>query len=71
MVLILRILGWFGIVIAMFNAAIKLFADAEAVRRYAGADRNLDSNVSIIAVSLIFLALASILAEVRKQNSEL
>ncbi|SLN63984.1 hypothetical protein ROA7450_03367 [Roseovarius albus] len=68
MILILRVFGWLGIASSGFNAAIKLFANDEAVRRYAGIDRDLDLNISIAAFCLLFLALASILAEVRALN---
>ena len=66
MVLILRIVGWFGIAVSGFNAGFKLVADDETVLRYAGPDRDLDINISIMAFCLIFLALAAILSEIKK-----
>jgi hypothetical protein len=71
MVLILRIVGWFGIVVSAINGGFKLFADNENSLRYAGPGRDLDINLSIMAFCLIFLALASILSEVKKFVSEL
>ncbi len=68
MVLILQVVGWFGITASAFNAGFKLFADAETALRYAGPGRDLDINISVVAFCLIFLALASILSEVRRSN---
>ena len=51
--------------IAVANAAIKLFGDAETIQRYAGSSRDLDTNITIGAFSLIFLALGAILAELQ------
>lgn len=42
MVLILRMIAWFGIGISCINACLKLFADDATVLRYAGSSRNLD-----------------------------
>lgn len=69
MVYILKIIGWLGLAIAGFNAAIKIFADDETALRYAGPGRDLDLNISIAAFCLIFLALAAILSEVRELAS--
>jgi len=66
LVAILRIVGWFGIGLSAFNASIKLFANDEAALRYASPGRDLDLNISVAAFCFIFLALAAILAEVRK-----
>ena len=66
MVILLRVVGWFGISLAAFNAYFKLFADDETALRYAGPGRDLDLNISVFAFCLIFLALAAILDEVRK-----
>ena len=66
---ILRAIGWIGMITGLFNAGIKIFADDHAVRTFAGSSRNLDSNFAVIGFCLIFLALASILAELRKLNS--
>lgn len=65
MVYVLNIVGWLGLAIAGFNAAIKIFADDETALRYAGPGRDLDINISIAAFCLIFLSLAAILSEVR------
>jgi hypothetical protein len=65
MVLILRIIGWGGLVTSLLNAGIKLFADAESVARYAGSSRDIDSNITVAAFCLIFFALAAILSELK------
>lgn len=65
MLWVLRIIGWFGVSTAVANAAIKLFGDAETIQRYAGSSRDLDTNITIGAFSLIFLALGAILAELQ------
>jgi hypothetical protein len=70
MVLVLRILGWFGLAASGFSASFKLFANDETALRYAGPGRDLDLNISIAAFCLLFLALASILAEVREINAK-
>lgn len=70
MVLVLKVLGWFGISVSIANVAIKIFATNESLGRYAGGSRNLDMNISTIAVCLIFLALAAILQELREQNGK-
>lgn len=66
MVFVLRAVGWLGIVLFGSNAAIKIFASDEVALRYAGPGRELDLNITVAAFCLIFLALAAILAEVRK-----
>lgn len=66
MVFALRAVGWLGLVLAGSNAAIKLFAADEVALRYAGPGRDLSLNITVGAFCLIFLALAAILAEVRK-----
>ncbi|KAB7610121.1 hypothetical protein F9L33_14590 [Amylibacter sp. SFDW26] len=62
-VLILRTLGWLGLLSGAFNISIKLFGSEQAVREYAGASRNLDAAILMIAICIIFLALASIMAK--------
>jgi len=62
----LRIIGWIGMIMSVFNACIKLFADQHTLRQLAGSSRDLDLNISVVAFCLIFLALAAILEEVRK-----
>ncbi|MEO0743956.1 MAG: hypothetical protein AAFY49_01285 [Pseudomonadota bacterium] len=66
MVILLQVLGWLGIVSGLFNAFIKLFADDDALLRYAGPSRDLNLNLTVLVFSLILLALAQILAELRK-----
>ncbi len=66
MIIVLRVIGWFGIVASVFNAGIKILADDQTALRYAGPGRDLDFNISVAAFCLLFLALASILAEVRR-----
>ena len=62
MVTVLRLVGWFGMLISGSNAAIKLFADDATALRYAGPGRDLDLNITVAAFCLIFLALAAILS---------
>jgi len=69
LVLILRVLGWFGLAVSGFSGALKLFASDETALRYTGPGRDLDINILMIAICLIFLALAAILAELRDLNS--
>lgn len=66
MVVVLRIFGWFGILLSCFNGYFKVFGDDATVARYAGSSRDLDLNITIVAFCLIFLALAAILAELRE-----
>ncbi|MBY6056778.1 hypothetical protein [Leisingera daeponensis] len=66
MVVVLRVFGWLGLALFGSNAAIKLFATDEFALRYAGPGRDFDLNITVGAFCLIFLALAAILAEVRK-----
>lgn len=65
MVVLLRIFGWFWLSVTIANAVVKVFGTAETIQRYAGGSRNLDLNLITIAICLVFLALASILSEVR------
>ncbi|MFY0595797.1 MAG: hypothetical protein JXQ85_05155 [Cognatishimia sp.] len=65
MVILLRIFGWFWLSVTVANAALKVFGTVETIQRYAGGSRNLDLNLLTIAICLVFLALASILSEVR------
>ena len=44
-----------------FNGAIRLFADDQAVHRYAGSSRDVDSALTVLVVGLIFIALAAII----------
>ncbi len=69
MVILLQVLGWLGIVAGLFNASIKLFAGDDALLRYAGPSRDLDLNLTVLVFSLILLALAQILIELRKLTS--
>jgi len=62
-ILILRLLGGFGLFVSGFSASIKLFGSQEALHAYAGSSRNLDTNFLTIAVCIIFLALASIMSK--------
>lgn len=66
MIVILRVVGWFGLFVSGFNAALKLFASDMAALRYAGPGRDLDINIAMAAFCLLFLALAAILVEIRK-----
>ncbi|WP_065331242.1 hypothetical protein [Tritonibacter mobilis] len=66
MITTLRIIGWIGMIMSVFNACIKLFADQHTLRQLAGSSRDLDLNITVVAFCLIFLALAAILEEVRK-----
>lgn len=69
MITVLRGFGWLGLAVSSVNAGLKLFADDAVLLRYSGQSRNLDENISICAFSLIFIALATILAELRKDRS--
>ncbi|MFY0595795.1 MAG: hypothetical protein JXQ85_05145 [Cognatishimia sp.] len=65
MVMLMRGIGWFGVFIGGLNAGIKLFGSDEALQAMAGNSRDLDLNITILAFSIIFLALAAILEAVR------
>lgn len=68
LVLLMRIIGGFGVFAGGLNAAIKLFGSVEAVLSMAGGSRDLDVNITMLAFSIIFLALASILEAVRSNK---
>lgn len=60
---VLNGLGWFTVVCAAFNIAIKLFGSDEALLGYAGSSRNLNSPITGFAIGLVFLGLGSILSK--------
>lgn len=64
--IVLLVIGWFGIALAVFNSGVKIFGSAEEVARYAGSNRNLDTNFTVLAFCLIFLGLAAILNRISK-----
>lgn len=57
----LRVIGWLGIILSLWNGYTKLFGSDFAVARYAGGTRDIDLNITVLAFCLIFLALAAIL----------
>ena len=59
---LLRVIGWLGITLSLWNGATKLFGSDWAVARYTAGSRDIDLNITVLAFCLIFLALASILA---------
>ena len=60
---LLSALGGLALIVAFLNGAIKLFGSNESVARYAGADRDLDLNISVAAIGIVFLALSAILSK--------
>ena len=65
MVGILKIWGWFGIISAVLNMGIKLFGSDDLLNAMRQSNRSLNLNLAVIAFCMIFLALASILVELR------
>lgn len=65
MVLTLRVLGWLGLISSAVRLVIKIGGNDAMLSRYVGSSRNLDTEVGVIAWSLVFLALAAILQELR------
>ncbi|WP_417625514.1 hypothetical protein [Pararhodobacter aggregans] len=57
----LNVFGWFAIISAACNIAIRVAGSDEFLRTYAGASRNLNPGFALLAVGLIFLALAAII----------
>lgn len=70
MVILLRVLGWFGLLASGLSGYFKLFGSDEVVRRYIASGRDLDLNISVAAFCLLFLALAAILSELRKMKRD-
>jgi|TARA_A100000171_G_C2024057_1_gene92523 hypothetical protein len=68
--LVLRVFGYFGLSISAASIALKLFADDTTAIQYTGGSRNLDTDIAVTAFSIIFLALAAILSELRKVKNE-
>lgn len=66
LVIALRVVGWFGIITSTYNGLLKVFGSDGDVALYAGASRNLDLNIILLAFSLGFLALAGILKRLDK-----
>jgi len=62
----LAVLGWFVIVSASFNIAIKLFGTDEIVLLYAGSSRDLNAPTYGVAIGLVFLGLSSIIKKLDK-----
>jgi hypothetical protein len=59
--LLLKVLGFLGLGFAGFNAYLKIFANDEQLIAYAGSTRSLDMNFTVLAISLIFVALGKII----------
>ena len=58
---VLKFVGFLGLVLSGFNAFLKIFANDEQLAALAGISRNLNPNLTVIAFSLIFIALAKII----------
>ena len=61
LILVLRIIGWLGVVTGSLNIGVALFGSDEDVAILLGSSRNLDVSIYVIAVCLVFLVLAGIL----------
>ncbi|MCA0203480.1 MAG: hypothetical protein LCH92_03995 [Proteobacteria bacterium] len=59
---VLNVLGWFAIISAACDIAIRVAGSDEFLRTYAGASRNLNPGFALLAVGLVFLALAAIIS---------
>lgn len=68
MSIVLKIIGWLGLIIAFTNGAMKIFGDDAFIARYAEATRNLDNNIAEITFCLIFLALAKIIDQTKQSQ---
>jgi energy-converting hydrogenase Eha subunit E len=70
LIFILRALASMGLFLSIFNASIKIFGSTEFLHQYAGSSRHLDTNISTIAVCIIFLALAEILSKLDRMENK-
>lgn len=68
MVLVLKIVGWMGMILSGSNATIKIFGEGKMLLLYGISSRNLNMNLLMAAFCLILLALAAILKELRVSN---
>jgi len=58
---ILRLFGGLIAITSIFNISIKLFGSDDAVLRYAGSSRNMDTPILSLAIGIVFLGLATII----------
>jgi len=58
---ILRLFGGLLAITSIFNILVKLFGSDDAVLRYAGSSRNMDTPILSLAIGIAFLGLATII----------